>query len=675
MNAPSVQALFLQALSFFILNLLIIVSALRVSLRLTTKVERSGPELIVSTVLLSLCQIVLIESLLGAFGLITYLNVALSVAITYTVLRIWLGKVEPIPLLRSLTFSLSTLSPVESLAILIPAVVFMAYLVTGTGLLPTDGDTLIYHLPMPIKWIQTGSIWSQETHFWFNPANGALLTCWCLLPFKNDLLANIQNYPHLVLAAVALYCLGVRLGCSRKYSIFGAALFSTMPVIRTQIATSNNDLALGGYFLTALLFVVIFKKEGHTSSLLLSGMAGGLLLGTEYSGILYLVVIIILMYVLKGERTTLTDAAVFLTPVFILGGFWYFRNFALTGSPFFPSSLNYFGKPIAIPYPMTYWADTSIAHALSRPHTSYWLAKALLLDGGPATVLCLPVVIYFILRCRKLGWNSTFVLGILPLVLFFIFINMPFSAEYLQGSLDILKGRHVIRWALPYLALGCMGVSLFARIASGGRSLAVEVSILLSIVITASSMLFHYNDLAPVYLGALLLLLLCCAWRLFSRRNSVPLFLGALLSVGIALSFVAAPLIHYRVNKRPRIYGAYFTDIIYQNYTPPYSAPNICSWVDESTRNAKIGVIGLYLYPLAGPWLENSIVTITGKYGTADSLEKALRNNDVDFLVIWKKIVPPYDFPSEDEMASEIFPCVYSGFDAHAYSLRADDKT
>jgi len=77
----------------------------------------------------------------------------------------------------------------------------------GLAKLPTDFDSLAYHLPTIDEWIKDHSLYAPRCAHWSNPSNYALLCYWCVASFSGDYLSPMASIVIAVLLACGLFCL------------------------------------------------------------------------------------------------------------------------------------------------------------------------------------------------------------------------------------------------------------------------------------------------------------------------------------------------------------------------------------------------------------------------------------------------------------------------------------
>jgi len=250
-------------------------------------------------------------------------------------------------------------------------VVFGSYLIFGLDLLssfPFGWDSLAYHLPVAVKWLQEGSLQLPASRAWrlSLSGNGEILTM-LLLSTGRQSLAPAGNWAALIVLAGATYLIAKRIGNSQRVPSFAAALLVvSIPIVEFQTFMNYVDL-FGTAFLAAAVAMFLCRYKNHSSPgadmpaknlsfsvLTMSTLACGISVGTKpiyylYAGIYVLVLVIIMV----RERSLHKKSAGVLAAVIALGllapsTFWFARGFQATGNPIYPLRVA-FGQRVIFP--------------------------------------------------------------------------------------------------------------------------------------------------------------------------------------------------------------------------------------------------------------------------------------------------------------------------------------
>ena len=286
------------------------------------------------------------------------------------------------------------------------ALTFVLWVLVELGmqslLLPVKvvSDGPIYHLYFAVRWWKAGRLFLVATPFGENaatyfPANGDVWFTWLMVAWGGDRLARIGQAPFLLLAAIAVFRIGRMLGASRNSALLATCWFLTSTPLLIFSYEANVDTIFVAFYMIAVYFFLLdFQEAAGTAALVLGGLASGIALGTKPVGVVFVPPLLALVLGAKAARsrsTRKTLAAFFLILFCLLltAGFWFGRNFLLTGNPLYPLHLELFGTSIlsgwygrdamrfSVYYlPITEWrALIDILLALADPRLApFWIA-------------------------------------------------------------------------------------------------------------------------------------------------------------------------------------------------------------------------------------------------------------------------------------------------------------
>ena len=286
------------------------------------------------------------------------------------------------------------------------ALTFVLWVLVELGmqslLLPVKvvSDGPIYHLYFAVRWWKAGRLFLVATPFGesaatYFPANGDVWFTWLMVAWGGDRLARIGQAPFLLLAAIAVFRIGRMLGASRNSALLATCWFLTSTPLLIFSYEANVDTIFVAFSMIAVYFFLLdFQEAAGTAALVLGGLASGIALGTKPVGVVFVPPLLALVLGAKAARsrsTRKTLAAFFLILFCLLltAGFWFGRNFLLTGNPLYPLHLELFGTSIlsgwygrdamrfSVYYlPITEWrALIDILLALADPRLApFWIA-------------------------------------------------------------------------------------------------------------------------------------------------------------------------------------------------------------------------------------------------------------------------------------------------------------
>jgi hypothetical protein len=340
------------------------------------------------------------------------------------------------------------------------------------GAPPFGIDSLGYHLPKALDWLQSGSLLSANpVSFFYYPGVSELFDVWLMLPFRDSLLVNLQSWPFAVMAVLAIYSLARRVGLPIRWAAYSGLFFLSIRAVQGALGFANyqdNDIVLAGLFLAAGALAIAAVEGANRGLIIGEGIALGLLIGVKFSGPGYALLIIgahILFAVTRhNARRLLVDLAILIGSMALVGGFWYLHNWITLGNPVPPYAIQLAGQTI---FPgrdgAAVMQTTTLLGNIANPQAlPLLLDGALLPQGGFAVALTLLLLVLATLKLlvntvRRQYWSAVrFVVQIVwPWGALLMLLVTPFGATNIIGQLNQLEyGYSPIRFGLPLWALG-----------------------------------------------------------------------------------------------------------------------------------------------------------------------------------------------------------------------------
>lgn len=330
-----------------------------------------------------------------------------------------------------------------------------------------EGDSLFYHLPIAVSWVQSHSLWTTAAPYWYYPPGSEAIAAGMFAATGRFALPLAGILPMLLIVA-RLYEFGVARGASRWCSGAITIAFVCTPLVALQVGTLGNDVLL------AALVVEVLASARTTPALLLLALVKpvgwlwglGAAITRRLSWLAVLVAVIPL--------------ALFLA-----------RNLILRA-----------GQPVVTDMPMpAYFTSTIAAHAPGSLTTLFW---ATLVHWPQAFVWIAFAGIAISIRETRAG-------GIFALLGLIGYTFLPFSysgwnANYADAS--------SLRFALPVLGCGALTWLCIAK-----RFEMASVVGALVLALTGAFMLLQayfsdgYTLLAPI------VMLVACGAALLSKRT------------------------------------------------------------------------------------------------------------------------------------------------------------
>lgn len=226
-----------------------------------------------------------------------------------------------------------------------------------------DFDMLYYHLFVPAQWAQEQRIFLVPIHFGefaptYYPYAAELYYLSLMLPMGSDHLARggqIVFYLELMAAVAAL---GRPLRMRPLARVAATACVMLIPAFAWQAGTANVDLALTANLVAVAFFSIRLARSRCTADAAGLILAGGLAMGTKVLALPYLAALCPLwgyaaLCVIRKSRSRQTAQGVGVIPVFAaggaaagIGGYWYVRNWLVTGNPLYPLKITLGGATL-----------------------------------------------------------------------------------------------------------------------------------------------------------------------------------------------------------------------------------------------------------------------------------------------------------------------------------------
>ena len=277
------------------------------------------------------------------------------------------------------------------------AITIFINLLTALIAPPNNWDSMTYHMPRVMHWIQNQSVAHYPTNIIrqisFPPGSGYLIMHFQIL-VGSDHLANFVQWTAYV-GCIIVNSSITEIVFGEKYGLIGALTTASIPMAIMQSTTTQNDLVVS-YWLVCLLYFTLSKNPYTLANIVCIGLAFGLGIITKYTAYIFgtpVIGIWIFRYLLKKDvqnRTKLISLVVLVTVVVTPSVPHFLRNYVLFGnilgndmgtrneSLTLVATLSNFLRllPINLPIPgmwnIVSWLHTNILHIeVNNPQTTY----------------------------------------------------------------------------------------------------------------------------------------------------------------------------------------------------------------------------------------------------------------------------------------------------------------
>lgn len=632
-------------LILILLNLIVVFNSTLLSMYFIKVKELSG--LLLTTFILFFAQIVLIELILGTFGLF-YLSsiIFVNLLILITILSLY-RKSHPV------FISKPNIDPfIKSKTILFIFSVFVAFFLLKSFINlinpPWCPDSLQYHLSFPASWIRSGSLNNpfvifsgifnsdypriETSGLSYSPINAELFFAWFMLPLRNAFLADIGQLPFYIVGMIAIYAILRKYGINKKVSILSCFVWVLIPNIFKQIKSGSQTDVICSVLLLLVIFVFLLLREKlNFNNAVLFGITVGLFIGTKILNIIWLVGLLpLILYELsiaiKEQDISLKISfALFATIIMtalLLGGYVYIKNYIYTTNPLFPNNIAIFGKTI-----FKGLINTRVCNELYYSDNRFDLYKIIFREGLGLQFLLiilpgiiLPVFLLPFLRNKIDNFSKYLFFSLTPWIMFVLY--------------KILVNAYVTRYIFPFVTVSLLCSIIFiSRFTKGGRYL--ELAAFISILFSIFELAHRYELIFSILLSIILFIVILVFQKRIVEFYRSRFFIKMIIACSVFFIVILGYLnIRYDRNEFDR-YPLTFSK------KEQWQVDIARGWkkLNEVTgRGAKVAYTGRQeLYPLFGTRLKNDVKYVSVNRREALPYKNVDRNcREVKDFAVWR---------------------------------------
>jgi len=316
----------------------------------------------------------------------------------------------------------------------------------------TSVDTLWYHLPMAVRWAQTGHVgriqfFDSDPVTAYFPGNSELIHAGAMLVFRTDLVSTVVDVGWLVVALLAAWAVGRRNGVGVVTMLAASLAFASPTMTSTQPGTALTDIV--GIALLLVAAAMFLSRAGSSSAAedALIALTLGLAAGTKFTFLIPGFCLCASLIVLAPAGRRIRRAAVVIGAAALAGGYWYLRNIVVVGNPL--PSLDAFGLP-SVEGDL---ATSTVSHFLFKPDAwSRFFVPGFENTLGPLwMVIWLMSLAGMIGAVARRGDPRVRALGVVALL---STIGWLFTPQYLVVGNQPYFFEVNVRYCLPALTMG-----------------------------------------------------------------------------------------------------------------------------------------------------------------------------------------------------------------------------
>lgn len=388
---------------------------------------------------------------------------------------------------------------------------------------PTSRDALIHHLAIPKLYLKHRGIYEIPfISFSYYPMNLDLLY---MIPLSvgNDIVPKFIHFIFALLTSWLIYNY-LRRRLNSIYGLLGVVFFLSIPIIVKLAITAYVDLGVV-FFSTASILLLLrwIETNFRTRYLILSGILGGLAVGTKYNGLITLLLLTLFIPYLYSKCARHREPSflkavgfgvLFLMVALVVFSPWMIRNYLWTHNPVFPL--------------YDHWFNPQAGYG--RASMGLFTVRSLMYHENWWQMALLPVRVFF----QGQDGNPQYFDGklnpflfLLPLLAFYQIRRGPriirnekktllaFACLYFLFALftSMLRMRYIAPILPPLVILSVFGIENLSKLVANFDSpisrkigkITVLVIILCSLWLNANYLFDQYREVRPFdYLGGML---------------------------------------------------------------------------------------------------------------------------------------------------------------------------
>ncbi len=203
---------------------------------------------------------------------------------------------------------------------------------------PHEFDSITYHIPLA-KSILNGSITQPNKLLFPNSAFPAVTEIILAFMMLLHIPLNLFNCIGLFILWYAIFRFAKQLKLRKNAWLIGLVVV-TLPTTVRLLHSQTADIWIAVFFVWVL--TLLNKPKKSFFYFLQLGVSSGLLIGSKYSGPLFLLGLLLVYGGSLMRMSSFSRLVVFFIPFCIFGLSWYIRNMIIFHNPFFPAPFLFF---------------------------------------------------------------------------------------------------------------------------------------------------------------------------------------------------------------------------------------------------------------------------------------------------------------------------------------------
>lgn len=329
----------------------------------------------------------------------------------------------------------------------------------------TEFDTLQYHFPDAVHWLQTHAIWTLpvlSAPYADNayPSNAELLSSWLMQPAHASNLARLPPLTSGVLAVLGAALLARNLKSPAWLGALGGLVVVASPIFYLNVDTLMTDLAGAAGVIVG--FALLASARGHRyprRRVLLAGLAIGLSAGAKDTALAFAAMSLawVVLAPPTAERRS-RAAAVLLAGIALPSVVWFGRDWIALGNPLFPEGVVVAGHPLlqGTTTPYAVYKTTMLEHfaRLDAGAIGVWWGGVLDQLGPTAFLSALGIIVALVAARprRRARSRAVFPLALIALAGTALYLATPYTGGGRAGNATLITAQ--LRYDLVPIMVG-----------------------------------------------------------------------------------------------------------------------------------------------------------------------------------------------------------------------------
>ncbi len=341
---------------------------------------------VITSILLYSLWVALITELLSILNAITFIGFISSYLIYFVVVFYVFIKNFRKSNIFLHPFKKPRLPVLDYIIISVSLVLILYLLLIAVVSPPNNWDSMTYHLPRVMHWLQNKNLNYYSTHHEFQnifpPLAEYFILHWQGLT-GNDYFSQVVQFLFMIGSCIAIALIVEKLGGKRKAQVWSFFLTITLPMGIYQSVSTQNDYVNSFFVIISVYYLLEILEKNRGIYYYLFAIAVGLALKTKSTAYIFefvpcIICVIVLIKKNVLKNSFLISLGIILLIIFINGGN-YFRNLQFYNNPFGLSVAKYEPANSILSWKPVY--SNSIKYIGYQLQTGYYLWDEFILNN------------------------------------------------------------------------------------------------------------------------------------------------------------------------------------------------------------------------------------------------------------------------------------------------------